>query len=69
MHKTLLALSILNLRNPDILSRHAPGRRFVTLVFHTELITVCSPIQAELDAAKQGFPGVHTYTDYEQILL
>lgn len=46
--------------------RHA--RHFATLTPRAELIAVCSPIQAELDAAAKEFPGVSTYTDYEQML-
>ena len=46
--------------------RHA--RHFATLTPRAELIAVCSPVQAELDAAKKEFHGVRTYTDYEQML-
>jgi len=46
--------------------RHA--RHFATLTPRAELIAVCSPVQAELDAAAKEFPGVCTYTDYEQML-
>lgn len=47
--------------------RHA--RHFATLTPRAELIAVCSPVQAELDAAAKEFPGVRTYTDYEQMLF
>lgn len=46
--------------------RHA--RHFATLTPRAELIAVCSPVQAELDAAKNEFKGVRTYLDYEQML-
>lgn len=46
--------------------RHA--RHFATLTPRAELIAVCSPVQAELDAAKKEFHSVRTYTDYEQML-
>jgi myo-inositol 2-dehydrogenase/D-chiro-inositol 1-dehydrogenase len=46
--------------------RHA--RHFATLTPRAELIAVCSPIQSELDAAAIEFPGVSTYTDYDQML-
>ncbi|KAJ5908076.1 hypothetical protein N7495_000758 [Penicillium taxi] len=45
--------------------RHA--RHFATLTPRAELVAVCSPVQAELDAAKKEF-GVRTYTDYDQML-
>ncbi|KAJ5934590.1 hypothetical protein N7466_004137 [Penicillium verhagenii] len=46
--------------------RHA--RHFATLTPRAELIAVCSPVQAELDAAKSEFKGVRTYLDYEEML-
>lgn len=46
--------------------RHA--RHFATLTPRAELIAVCSPVQAELDAAKKEFGNIRTYTDYEQML-
>lgn len=46
--------------------RHA--RHFATLTPRAELIAVCSPVQAELDAAQSEFPGVRAYKDYETML-
>lgn len=46
--------------------RHA--RHFATLTPRAELIAVCSPVQAELDAAQKEFPGVRAYKDYDQML-
>ncbi|KAJ5709566.1 hypothetical protein N7493_009857 [Penicillium malachiteum] len=46
--------------------RHA--RHFATLTPRAELIAVCSPVQSELDAAKNEFKGIRTYTDYDQML-
>ncbi|KAJ5323886.1 oxidoreductase [Penicillium atrosanguineum] len=46
--------------------RHA--RHFATLTPRAELIAVCSPVQAELNAAAKEFPGVRTYTDYDLML-
>ena len=45
--------------------RHA--RHFATLTPRAELIAVCSPVQAELDAAKKEF-GVRTYLSFEDML-
>ncbi|KAJ5698344.1 hypothetical protein N7462_000349 [Penicillium macrosclerotiorum] len=45
--------------------RHA--RHFATLTPRAELIAVCSPVQAELDAAVKEF-GCRTYKDYETML-
>ncbi|KUL89105.1 hypothetical protein ZTR_06076 [Talaromyces verruculosus] len=46
--------------------RHA--RHFATLTPRAELIAVSSPVQAELDAAKQEFGAVRTYLDYDEML-
>jgi myo-inositol 2-dehydrogenase/D-chiro-inositol 1-dehydrogenase len=45
--------------------RHA--RHFATLTPRAELIAVCSPVQAELDAAKKEF-GVRTYLSFDDML-
>lgn len=47
--------------------RHA--RHFTTLTPRAHLVAVCSPVQTELDAAKNEF-GSHlrTYLDYDQML-
>lgn len=46
--------------------RHA--HHFATLTPRASLIAVCSPVQAELDAATKAFRGVRTYLDYDQML-
>ncbi|KAJ6164385.1 hypothetical protein N7470_003057 [Penicillium chermesinum] len=46
--------------------RHA--RHFANFTPRAELIAVCSPVQAELDAAKAEWPDVRTYKDYEDML-
>jgi myo-inositol 2-dehydrogenase/D-chiro-inositol 1-dehydrogenase len=46
--------------------RHA--RHFATLTPRAELIAVCSPVQAELDAAKEEF-GVRTYHSFDDMLV
>ncbi|KAJ5404156.1 hypothetical protein N7509_004027 [Penicillium cosmopolitanum] len=46
--------------------RHA--RHFANFTPRAELIAVCSPVQAELDAAKAEFGNVRVYKDYEQML-
>jgi myo-inositol 2-dehydrogenase/D-chiro-inositol 1-dehydrogenase len=46
--------------------RHA--RHFANFTPRAELIAVCSPVQAELDAAKAEFGNIRLYKDYEQML-
>ena len=46
--------------------RHA--RHFATLTPQADLVAVCSPVQRELDAAKNEFGNVRTYLDYDQML-
>lgn len=46
--------------------RHA--RHFATLTPRAELIAVCSPVQAELDAAKKEFTTVRTYLSFDDML-
>lgn len=46
--------------------RHA--RHFATLTPKAELIAVTSPVQAELDAAKEEFGNVRTYLSYDAML-
>ncbi|KAJ6000029.1 hypothetical protein N7481_000438 [Penicillium waksmanii] len=46
--------------------RHA--RHFANFTPRAELIAVCSPVQAELDAAKAEFGNVRLYKDYEEML-
>ncbi|BDD55996.1 hypothetical protein MAP00_001476 [Monascus purpureus] len=47
--------------------RHA--RHFATLTPRAHLVAVCSPVQAELDAAKNEFGGhLRTYLDYDRML-
>jgi myo-inositol 2-dehydrogenase / D-chiro-inositol 1-dehydrogenase len=46
--------------------RHA--RHFATLTPKAQLVAVSSPVQAELDAAKQEFGSVRTYLDYDRML-
>lgn len=54
--------------NPNIDQGMRHARHFATLTPRAELIAVCSPVQAELDAAQKEFPGVRAYKDYEQML-
>lgn len=46
--------------------RHA--RHFATLTPRAELIAVCSPVQAELDAAKKEFGNIRTYLSFDDML-
>jgi len=46
--------------------RHA--RHFATLTPKAQLVAVSSPVQAELDAAKQELGSVRTYLDYDKML-